>query len=149
MRIVIFITYHCHAHKISFRFAMQFMQLCNVIVVLVLHCTRSGSSQFETFLSDNPHNPPQLDEQFATEMRRNGLHAEIVGEVADDKSNCRKMLMDYTAYIDGTVFEAAIKPIEEELMTLSKGTIFNDTLRSTLYRKMKAAALDVHEVRNY
>ncbi|KAK6041641.1 hypothetical protein COOONC_20853 [Cooperia oncophora] len=130
--------------RFLFRSRMQSTQSCEVIVMMVLLCTRSASCDFGMYLSDNPHIPPQLDEQFATEMRRNGLHAEIVGEVADYKSECGNLVMDYTTYVDGTVFEAAIKPMEEELMALRKGTFFNDTLRSTLYQKMKAVALDVH-----
>ncbi|KAK6049686.1 hypothetical protein COOONC_12810 [Cooperia oncophora] len=34
-----------------------------------------------------------MDDHLAAEMIRNGLQAEIVGEVADDKSKCRKLLM--------------------------------------------------------
>ncbi|KAK6018703.1 hypothetical protein OSTOST_15702, partial [Ostertagia ostertagi] len=101
--------------------------------------------EFGAYVPEFVHIPAQLDVGIRNEFLRNGLHAEIVGEVADRKEACGIVLLDYTAYVDGDLFEAAVKPIEDYLMKADKNTVLNETLRLEVYKTMKATALVEHK----
>ncbi|KAK5986385.1 hypothetical protein GCK32_000360 [Trichostrongylus colubriformis] len=116
-----------------------------VLLLLVLLCTERGNADFGTYVPDVVHLPAQLDADFHAELLRNGLHAEIVGEVADQKKECGILLMDYTAYVDGELFEVAVKAIENDLLTSISSAFLNETLQYTLYKAMKATALAAHK----
>ncbi|KAK5973914.1 hypothetical protein GCK32_013728 [Trichostrongylus colubriformis] len=125
---------------------MQSAHFYKVLSLLVLMCTYRSKASYGIYVPDVVnHISPQLDSGLREEMLRNGLHAEVVGEVADEKSECGILLMDYTAYVDGDLFEAAIKPIESDLLSSDKTTFLNTTLRYTVYKAMKAVALGTHK----
>ncbi|KAK5980609.1 hypothetical protein GCK32_003582 [Trichostrongylus colubriformis] len=125
---------------------MQSVQFYKALSLLVLMCTNRGNASYGMYVPDVVHHiPPQLDSGLREELLRNGLHAEIVGEVADEKSECGIVLMDYTAYVDGDLFEAVIKPIEKDLLSSDNTTFLNTTLRYMVYKAMKATALATHK----
>ncbi|KAK6053181.1 hypothetical protein COOONC_09315 [Cooperia oncophora] len=99
------------------------------MALVLLLCSELGTPQSAPFLVQREHIPATLSEAAHEELLRNGLHAEIVGEVAERKTECGIVLMDYTGYVDGEVFEMAIRSVEDDLQATSNSTFLNETLR--------------------
>ncbi|KAK6018408.1 hypothetical protein OSTOST_16009, partial [Ostertagia ostertagi] len=122
-----------------------FAQVYKFLAILVLLGTKGADGLFSAYVPENVHNIAQLNVAVHDELLRNGLYAEIVGEVADRKEACGIVMLDYTAYVHGDLFEAAIKPIEDYLLATNKRTVLNETLRMEVYKAMKATALAAHK----
>ncbi|KAK6059585.1 hypothetical protein COOONC_02780 [Cooperia oncophora] len=146
-------------HGDPFVFPDEEMMSDDSIPLNDLKSAMENSTQKKLRSAQEDHISPQLNAAVQAELLRNGLHAEIVGEVADNLKDCGILLLDYTAYVDGGLFETAIKPFEEDLMTASNATFVNETLRYILikvpshhnlsvtkvYEEMKAGALTAHK----
>ncbi|KAK6021965.1 hypothetical protein OSTOST_12352, partial [Ostertagia ostertagi] len=126
---------------------MQSAHVYKVLAILVLFCTKDTSGEFGAYAPEFVHIPAQINGAIHDELLRNGLYAEIIGEVADRKEACGIVLLDYTAYVDGHLFEAAIKPLEDYMLAadMRPTTALNKTLRSEVYKTMKATALAGHK----
>ncbi|VDM72879.1 unnamed protein product [Strongylus vulgaris] len=72
---------------------------------------------------------PSLDSKTLEVLHANGLHGEVVGRAAEHRRECGIVLLDYTSYTNGLMFDGVLKSFEETLT--DNNTLMRRCARST------------------
>ncbi|CAJ0608134.1 unnamed protein product [Cylicocyclus nassatus] len=84
---------------------------------------------------------PVLDNATLKLFHDNGIHGEVVGFAAKEERECGIVLLDYSSYTDGRMFDGVLEPFEKSL-NISLTPI--EEMRMKVYTVMKEDAKKLH-----